>query len=67
MKSRIKLSVEIFYEVEGEFGEKFIKDLKNNEGDTIRDLELEDFLSYNCDFSDNEVEKVWYVESVEEV
>lgn len=65
--SKIKLSVEIFYEVEGEFNEEFLKNLKNNEGDTVRDSELEDILNYICDFSDEEVERVWYVESVEEV
>lgn len=65
--SKIKLSVEIFYEVEGDFNEEFLKNLKNNVGDTVRNSELEDFLNHNCDFSDNEVEKVWYVESVEEV
>lgn len=65
--SKIKLSVEIFYEVEGEFKEEVLKNLKNNEGDTVRDSELEDFLNYNCDFSDNEVERVWFVESVEGV
>ena len=64
--SKIKLSVEIFYEIEGEFNEEFIKNLKDNEGDTVRDSDLEDLLNC-CDFSENEMERVWFVESVEEV